>query len=427
MRIKNAICVKIFDSRAEPTLEVTFITNSGIIGTAQVPSGKSRGTGEASVVSFEHAARMLKVILKALRRRNFSSPKAFDRFLLERDGTSDKRRLGGNLMLGLSFAFARAMAAEKKQELWELIEEYYFPKKSAASQATRPMIFSNLINGGVHALPNFVRQNLGGHAATNLAHQNFLRKSLGGLAIQEYIAIAKPTGTPTEMVARIIALYREVGNAIERRTGLKRLPLGDEGGYAVDFPNNGAPLELLARSIKKLRLDKIFSLAIDAAASEFFKNGKYHFGGQILSSSEMAAATTTSPMSAIPLMSVEDPCAENDPKGFGIVYARLPGVWIIGDDLTVTSAARIGRYIEDGCITGAIIKPNQIGTLSETCEAITAAQKRGARVIVSHRSGETGDTAIIHIAKACSADAVKIGAPARERLLKFNEYIRIFS
>ena len=401
MRIKNVICTKIFDSRGEPTLEVSLIINSGMIGTAQVPSGKSRGAGEASVVSFDHAARTLKAILPVVRRKNFSSPKAFDRFLIARDGTSDKHRYGGNLMLGLSLAFARAAALEKKQELWELIKDCYFPKKSVASQKMRPMIFSNLINGGAHA-------------ATNLA-------------IQEYIAVAKPVGTPTEMVARIIALYREVGNAIEHRSKLKRLPLGDEGGYAIDFPDNGAPLELLARSIKELRLDKTFSLAIDAAASEFFKNGKYHFEGKQLRAPEMAAVYGSYLHRVPSLMSVEDPCAENDPRGFGFVHALLPGVWIIGDDLTVTSAARIGRYIEDGVITGAIIKPNQIGTLSETCDAIAATQERGARVIISHRSGETGDTAIIHIAKACSADAVKIGAPVRERLSKFNEYIRIFS
>lgn len=401
MRIKNAICTKIFDSRGEPTLEVALITNSGIIGTAQVPSGKSCGTGEASVVSFDHATRSAKAVLKMLHRRNFSSPKAFDRFLIACDGTSDKRRLGGNLMLGLSLAFTRAMAFEKKQELWELIEESYFPRKSTVSRLSRPMIFSNLINGGMHA-------------ATNLA-------------IQEYIVVAKSVGTPSEMVARIIALYRKVGKAIERWTGLRRLPLGDEGGYAVDFLDNGAPLELLARSIKKLHFDKTFSLAIDAAASEFFKNGKYYFEGKKLRAPEMAAVYGSYLRRVPSLMSVEDPCAENDPKGFGFVHARLPGVWIIGDDLTVTSAARIGRYIEDGYITGAIIKPNQIGTLSETCDAIVAVQKRGARVIISHRSGETGDTAIIHIAKACNADAIKIGAPARERLLKFNEYIRIFS
>jgi enolase len=414
MRVKNVICTKIFDSRGEPTLEIALVTNSGIAGTAQVPSGKSRGTGEASVVSFDRAVRSAKGILPAMRRRNFLSPNAFDRFLLARDGTPDKRRLGGNFMLGLSLAFARAMATLKKQELWELIEECYFSEKSIALRKTYPMIFSNLINGGAHALPSFASKNLGGHAATNLA-------------IQEYIAVARPAGTPAETVARIIALYREVGRAIERRTGLKRLPLGDEGGYAVDFPDNGAPLELLARSIKKLRFDKIFSLAIDAASSEFFKNGRYYFEGKKLRAPEMAEVYASYLRRVPSLMSVEDPCAENDPKGFGVVHARLPGVWIIGDDLTVTSAARVARYIEDGCITGAIIKPNQIGTLSETCDAITAAQKRGARIIVSHRSGETGDAAIIHIAKACSADAVKIGAPARERLLKFNEYIRIFS
>ena len=401
MRIKNIICTKIFDSRGEPTLEISLITNSGTVGTAQVPSGKSRGTGEASVVSFEHASRSARAILNAMRRMNFSSPNSFDRFLIARDGTPDKRRLGGNFMLGCSLAFARAMAAERKQELWELIEGFYFPERSIGPRKPRPMIFSNLINGGAHA-------------ATSLA-------------IQEYIAVAKPIGTPQEMVSHIISLYREVGGFIKRRTGLKSLPLGDEGGYAVDFPDNGSPLELLARSIKKLRLSGTFSLAIDAAASEFFKKGKYYFEGKKLRATEMASVYA-SYLRRIPfLMSVEDPCAENDPKGFGFVHARLPGVWIIGDDLTVTSAARIARYLDDGCITGAIIKPNQIGTLSETCAAIAAAQKRAAQVIISHRSGETGDTAIIHIAKACSAEAVKIGAPARERLLKFNEYIRLFS
>jgi len=401
MRVNNIVLRKIFDSRGEPTLEVALAANSGIIGTAQVPSGKSRGTGEANVVSFEHAVRSAKAILPAMRRTNFSSPKAFDRFLMARDGTADKRRLGGNFMIGCSLAFARAMAAEKKQELWELVEECYFPEKSAASRTERPMIFSNLINGGAHA-------------ATNLA-------------VQEYMAVAKPVGTPSETIARVIALYREVGNALQRRTGFKRLPLGDEGGYAVDFPDNGAPLEILARSIKKLRFEKIFSIAIDSAASEFFRKGKYDFEKKRLSAPELAEIYASYVRRAPLLMSVEDPCAESDAKGFGIVRARLGETWIVGDDLTVTNAARVARYLDDGCITGVIVKPNQIGTLSETCDAIAAAQKRGARVIVSHRSGETGDVSIIHIAKACSADAVKIGAPARERLLKFNEYIRIFS
>lgn len=401
MRVKDVVLTKIFDSRGEPTIEVTLITRDGKKGTAQVPSGKSRGTGEASVASFEHAVRSAKAILPALRRVNFLSPKSFDRFLCTRDGTSDKHHLGGNFMLGCSLAFARVMAIEKKQELWELIEKHYFPEKSAALRKTRPMIFSNLINGGVHA-------------ATNLS-------------IQEYIAVAKPVGTSAEMVARIISLYREVGNVIARRTGLARLPLGDEGGYAVDFSGDRAPLELIAQGIKKLHFDETFSLAMDAAASEFFKKGKYFFEGKRLSASELAEVYASYVHCVPSLMSIEDPCAESDAKGFGIVHARLADVWIVGDDLTVTNAERIGRYVEDGIVTGVIIKPNQIGTLSETCEAIAATQKRGARVIISHRSGETEDSAIIHIAKACGADAVKIGAPARERLLKFNEYIRIFS
>ena len=401
MRVKNIICTKIFDSRGEPTLEVSLITNSGIIGMAQVPSGKSRGTGEASVVQFDHAARSAKGILVTLRRTNFSSPDVFDRFLIARDGTPDKRRIGGNLMLGLSLAFARAMAAERKQELWKFIEEHYFFGTHAVSRTARPMIFSNLINGGAHASTN--------------------------LKIQEYIAVAKPIGTPTETVARIISLYREVGDVLERRAGLDKLPLGDEGGYALDFPDNMAPLEIITKSIKKLHFDKMFSLAIDAAASEFFKKGKYDFEGKRLSAREIAKVYASYARRAPLLMSVEDPCDESDAKGFGIVHSLLKDVWIIGDDLTVTNAGRVARYLDDGCITGVIIKPNQIGTLSETCAAITAAQKRKARVIISHRSGETGDAAIIHIAKACSADAVKIGAPARERLLKFNEYIRMFS
>ncbi len=400
MRIINATVTKIFDSRGEPTIEIALEAKDGTKGTAQVPSGKSRGTGEVSVVSFDRAARTVRGIVPAMRRANFSSPMIFDRFLRVQDGTRDLHRLGGNCALGLSLAFARAMAAERKQELWALIEGFYFKERPAAARPARPMIFSNIINGGAHA-------------ATNLA-------------IQEYIAVAKPEGASSETVARVIALYREVGNALRRRTGLRRLPLGDEGGYAVDFKDNGAPLALLAASIKKLRFDKIFSLAIDAAASEFYKNGKYNFEGKKLSSAAMADVYASFRRRASSLMSVEDPCAETDAKGFALARARLPGVWIVGDDLTVTDAARIGRFIEDGVITGVIIKPNQIGTLSATCDAITAAQKRGARVIVSHRSGETGDNAIIHIAKACSADAVKIGAPARERLLKFNEYVRIF-
>lgn len=399
MRIKDISCVKVFDSRGEPTLNVSVKIDSGFVGIAEVPSGKSRGKDEASVVIFSKAQKNIKQLKFSFRGKNFSSIKSFDEFLIDFDGTKDKHILGGNLMIGLSLAMAKAVANSEKKELWEIIRNVYF--KNQKNVVRRPMIFSNLINGGVHAQTD--------------------------LSIQEYIAVAYPLDNPSEMVSRIISVYREVGNIIQNNTGLKRLTIGDEGGYAIDFKNNKIPLEIINQAIKKLNFKKYFALAIDAAASEFFKNGKYNFEGTEKTRNEILNIYSSYVRDIPSLISIEDPLDEEDYLGFGEACLKLPKIWIIGDDLTTTSSQKIDFCIKNKYITGAIIKPNQIGTLFETCEAIKAVKKYNGKVIISHRSGETMDTSIVHIAKASMADALKIGAPARERLIKFNEYIRLFS
>jgi enolase len=399
MRIKDIFCIEVFDSRGEPTINVSVKIDSGFVGISEVPSGKSRGKDEASVVSFLQAKKNIKKLMPSLRSKNFSSIKSLDEFLIDFDGTKDKHILGGNLMIGISLATAKAVANSEKKELWEIIRNTYF--KGGKIGTRRPMIFSNIINGGVHAQTD--------------------------LSIQEYIAVAYPFDNPAQMVLRIISVYREVGNILKKNTGLKRLTIGDEGGYAIDFKDNEAPLKIINQAIKNLHFEKRFALAIDAAASEFFKDGKYDFEGKKKTKDEMLNIYSSYTRDIPSLISIEDPLDEEDYLGFGEACLKLPKIWIIGDDLTTTSYSKIDSYMKNKYITGAIIKPNQIGTLFETCEAIKAVKKYNGKVIISHRSGETVDTAIIHIAKASMIDALKIGAPARERLIKFNEYIRLFS
>src|SRR3989344_3702533 len=394
MRLESIAVREIFDSRGSSTIEITGRDRRFW---AEVPSGKSSGSNEAAVAGFAHAVRSVQTVVKRLEKRNFDSIQSLDNALLELDGTKKKSKLGGNVTLAVSAAFARALAAEREQEVWQTLRSEFFPKSVSGKP---PLIFSNLINGGAHTDNN--------------------------LNIQEYMVVVKPGGSVEKSVKTLIRFYGELAEFLKKAKKTRLISLGDEGGYSLNFKNNFEPISILEKLIGRYRLENQFFIALDAAATGFYMSGKYHFGNRRLTARELVSEYARYFKKSKPLFSIEDPFAENDVSGFALLREKLPRAWIVGDDLTVTSPSLIGRAAREKAINAVIIKPNQIGTVSEACEAMLVAKKHNMKTIVSHRSGETADNFIVHLAKAGNADAVKIGAPVRERISKFNELIRIF-
>ncbi len=339
------------------------------------------------------------MLKKELVRKNFKSIKDLDNFLIGLDGTANKENLGGNLMLGVSIAFARALAHKENKELWQLLRQEFL---GGLISEKKPLIFSNLINGGAHAGNN--------------------------LDIQEYIVVVNSKDQDyVSSIKTLINLYKELGKFLQSKYKLDKLAIGDEGGYAINFESNFEPIKILQDLIISGGLKDIFSLALDVAASNFYIEGKYSFGGHKISSEKLDQILLDYLVRSNLLMSIEDPFDEEDFDGFKDLNSKCPDKWVVGDDLTVTNPELIEKFSKEKMISGVIIKPNQIGTVSESCQAIRVAQENGLKTIVSHRSGETEDVFIIHLAKAGHVDAVKIGAPVRERIVKFDELIRLYN
>ncbi len=398
MKIENVTIREIFDSRADSTIEVCVVNEKGGVSCAQVPSGKSRGKDEVSVFDYSQAKEVLTgTIRKLVSHKDFGSIEELDKFLIEFDGMSRKEKLGGNVILGVSMAFARSLAHARTVPLWRVIQEEFFPKITVASV---PLIFANFVNGGAHAEDN--------------------------LDIQEFLVVAKTANSVKETIRHLIELYRAVGDELRAKRKLREIPIGDEGGYALDFKTNLEPLALLESQITKLGYADEFKLGIDAAATGFWKDGTYTFGGKVLSTVALELVYEEYRKKYPALMSLEDPFAETDQAGFKAAVAGLGDAWVVGDDLTTTSPTFIERFAKAKLITGVIIKPNQIGTVSESCEAIKMARANDVKCIVSHRSGETENNFIIHLARAANADGVKIGAPIKERITKYNELLRVY-
>lgn len=398
MKIKDVVVRKIFDSRGEPTVEVALWDGSGRFFAAQVPSGKSRGSGEAAVLPYLRARLVVKNILRrALRRRVFNSIRKLDKFLLKLDGMPDKSKLGGNVMLGISMAAARSLASEKKQKLWQTLQCEFFEKNSPKKS---PLIFSNLINGGAHAANN--------------------------LDIQEYMVVVKVKKHVAASIEQLVRFYGELGSLLKRKYHLSNLPLGDEGGYSLNFKNNFEPLRILELLIREMRLTGEFAIGLDVAAMSLYENGRYRFEGRQITEDELGKIYRRYLAKSKLLFSIEDPFSESGHDGFSRMTAGARDRLIVGDDLTTTSPTAIESCAREGLINAVIIKPNQIGTVSEACEAINVAHKNHIKCIVSHRSGETADNFIIHLARAGNVFGLKIGAPARERISKFNELIKIY-
>lgn len=399
MKVFDISLKEIFDSRGESTVEVSLKTENSNWQKAQIPSGRSRGKREATVLTYDETVRVLEDKIKPnLIGRDFDSIYSFDDFLIKLDGTPNKNKLGGNLILGLSLAFSRCLADERNQELWQIIRNEFFRTTKTTNV---PKIFANLINGGAHANNN--------------------------LDVQEYMVITDGESAD-QTFQRLENFYKNLGEILKKERGLTEIPLGDEGGYVLDWSDNFAPLTILEQQLKTVGLDKNWRLGIDAAASNFYQNGIYVFENKKLKAAELKEIYMDYFKKSVLCYSIEDPFSEDDGASFSDLKILFhQNKLVVGDDLTVTNPEFIKKAAEQGQINAVIIKPNQIGSVSETCQAIQTAHTSGVKCIISHRSGETDDCFLVHFAKAADVFGIKIGAPVRERLLKYQEWIRLYS
>lgn len=394
MKIRNIILRRTYDSRSRETLEAEFHPVNLPKIFAAVPSGKSRGKREAMVFPFQKAKfAFLRHLAAKLTGKNFKSVAEFDEILLRTDRTENKNILGGNLTLALSLAFAKALAMSRSRALWQLLNREFF---EPGDLRKRPLIFANFINGGLHADNN--------------------------LDLQEFQVIVKPQKSLFSTTNQLAELFFRLGAHLKKNSGSSALAVGDEAGFSANFPKNFSALALLEKLIPSRAL-----MGIDAAASNFYRQGHYLFERKTLSRPRLLRVYESYFKNFKKLLAIEDPFSEDDPAGFlNLRDKAKKDKWIIGDDLTTTNPRNIEHCAAAGLINAVVIKPNQIGTLTETAAAIRTAKRFKLKTVISHRSGEVEENFIIHVARASGADAVKIGAPARERIYKYNELIRIY-
>jgi enolase len=395
---------EVLDSRGNPTIEVEVWLDDGTHGRSMVPSGASTGTHEALELrdgnpkiyggkSVRKAVENVNTkIAPALIGKDVLNQVSLDRLLVELDGTPEKKNLGANAILGVSMACAKAAAQHCGLPLYRYL--------GGSSACLLPVPLMNVINGGVHAD--------------------------SGLEVQEFMLV--PAGAPNFREA--LRYGAEVFHALKKLLQERKLGtgVGDEGGFAPHLKGNEAALELLMEAIQKADYkpgEEIF-LALDCAASEFFKNGKYRFEGGTLSASALVERYAQW-IERYPLVSIEDGLAEDDWEGWKILTEQLGDkIQLVGDDLFVTNAKRLSRGIEEKAANAILIKLNQIGTVSETLETTQLAEKNGYACIVSHRSGETEDTFIADLAVGMNAGQIKTGSLSRsERIAKYNQLLRI--
>ncbi|MGQ9708035.1 MAG: phosphopyruvate hydratase [bacterium] len=398
---------EILDSRGNPTLEVDCILVNGIMGRASVPSGASVGSFEALELRDKDPNRFFgKGVLKAIANiHELIAPRligmdATDQFqidqnLIELDGTKDKSKLGANAILGVSLAVCRAAAVCAGLPIYRLL--------GGAGTRMLPTPFLNIINGGLHA-PN-------------------------NLDIQEYMIV--PAGLPSfrEAIRAAAEIYSALKDVLEQRN--KPTTVGDEGGMAPDFDTNEEPLMLIMEAIEKAGYhpgEQIY-LAIDVAASSLYQNNVYIFTNpqkRTVTAGELIELYSRW-LDEYPIISIEDGLAEEDWDGWHELTTRLGNrVQLIGDDIFVTNIERLKRGIQQGAANAVLVKPTQIGTVSETIDCMKVALENGYRAIVSHRSGETDDHFIADLAVAVNCGQIKTGAPCRgERTAKYNRLIRI--
>ncbi|MGW5364592.1 phosphopyruvate hydratase [Actinopolymorpha pittospori] len=397
---------EILDSRGNPTVEVEVGLDDGTIARADVPSGASTGAFEAVELRDGDDKRyggkgvltavsgVLDVIAPELVGYEASEQRLIDARLIDLDGTPNKGKLGANALLGVSLAVARAAADSADLPLFRYI--------GGPNSHLLPVPMLNIVNGGAHA-------------DNDVDFQEFMIAPIGAATFSEALRWGAETYQALKSVLKSQGLS----------TGL-----GDEGGFAPNLPSNRAALDLIATAVEKagLRFGADVAVALDAAATEFYDaaSDRYRFEGGEKSSEEMAAYYGEL-IASYPLVSLEDPLAEDDWSGWAGLTATVGSkVQLVGDDLFVTNPERIARGIAEASANAVLIKLNQIGTLTETLDAVELAHRAGFRTMISHRSGETEDTTIADLVVATNAGQIKTGAPARsERVAKYNQLLRI--
>lgn len=409
-KIKDVRGREILDSRGNPTIEVDVITDKGYLGRAAVPSGASTGVHEALELRDGDEKRYLgkgvlkavenvnTVIKKAVVGRTVSDQKALDTLLIELDGTPNKSKLGANAILGVSMASARAEAESRGMPFYAYIAEVF-----GSETISLPLPMMNILNGGVHADNN--------------------------VDIQEFMIV--PVGAPN--FAEALRWCSETFHNLKKvlKEGGYATSVGDEGGFAPDLKSNTDAIDMIIKAIENAgyRPGKDVSLALDAAASSFYKDGRYVMGAEKIHSIDAADMVKWygELIEKYPIISIEDGLAEDDWDGWSKLTEALGSrVQLVGDDIFVTNPQRLKDGIDKGIANAVLIKVNQIGTLSETFETMKLADSAGYRTVISHRSGETEDTIIADIAVGTNAGQIKTGSVSRsERIAKYNQLLRI--
>ncbi|GLH98406.1 phosphopyruvate hydratase [Phytohabitans aurantiacus] len=402
--IEGIVAREILDSRGNPTVEVEVGLDDGTVARAAVPSGASTGAFEAIELRDGDADRyggkgvekavsnIEDRIVDQLIGYEASEQRLIDQKMLDIDGTSDKSGLGANAILGVSLAVSKAAAGSAELSLFRYL--------GGPNAHLLPVPMMNILNGGAHADSN--------------------------VDVQEFMVA--PIGAPTfrEALRSGAEVYHALKSVLKKK-GLST-GLGDEGGFAPNLPTNAAALDLIGEAVEKAgyRLGVDIVLALDVAATEFYKDGSYVFEGAAKSSDEMINYYSKL-AEAYPIVSIEDPLAEDDWAGWSAFTAAVGDkIQIVGDDLFVTNPERIARGIAEKAANAVLVKVNQIGSLTETFDAVDLAHRSGFKCMMSHRSGETEDTTIADLAVATGCGQIKTGAPARsDRVAKYNQLLRI--
>lgn len=395
---------EILDSRGNPTVEVEVLLSDGSLGRAAVPSGASTGAFEAAERRDEDPKRYLgkgvlgaveaviEDIAPAVEGMDATDQRAIDTVMMDLDGTSNKSKLGANAILGVSLAIANAAAESSNLPLYKYL--------GGPNAHVLPVPLMNILNGG-------------SHADSDVDIQEFMIAPIGATTFSEGLRWG-------------VEVYHSLKSVLQEK-GLST-GLGDEGGFAPNLPSNRAALELIIEAITKAGYTpgEDIALALDVASSEFFENGTYQFEGKSVTAQDMSDYYATL-VADFPMVSIEDPLDEDDWEGWKTLTDAIGDkVQLVGDDLFVTNPERLARGIETKTANSLLVKVNQIGTLTETLDAISMAQRAGYTTITSHRSGETEDTTISDICVATNAGQIKTGAPARsERVAKYNQLLRI--
>jgi enolase len=400
-RIKTVHARHILDSRGNPTVEVDVRLESGAFGRAAVPSGASTGVHEAVELRDGGAAWNGKGVAAAVANVNGELAQAvagtdaaeqetIDRRMVELDGTPNKGRLGANAILGVSLAVAKAAAADAGEPLYRYL--------GGADATTLPVPMLNVINGGAHAA--------------------------NSIDLQEFMIVPVGAETFADGLQAAVEVYHSLKKVLDER-GLST-GVGDEGGFAPDLESSEAAIDAIVEAAERAERRDDVAIALDPATSEVYRDGRYRFERRDIASADLPGFWR-SIVETYPVVSIEDGCAEDDWDAWAVFTRELGDrVQLVGDDIFVTNPERLREGIERGVANSILVKVNQIGTLTETIDAVRLAQSNGYTVVMSHRSGETEDATIGDLAVALGTGQIKTGAPARsDRTAKYNQLLRI--